>query len=132
GWGSGGDAQASTAATYLTTPTPNPSPQGGGERAERTVSLCISPNGTCSGRWSAGAVVFEHRPRAAADLALCAGLFGGPQHLLAADHGGAARGAVPPRGLERLNRHPGAGRLRQDDRCAARRLGRRHPRGDAV
>ncbi len=31
----------STLAQGLLTPTPNPSPQGGGERAERAVPMCI-------------------------------------------------------------------------------------------
>jgi A/G-specific adenine glycosylase len=34
GWGSGGKSRASTVASRLSTPTPNPSPQGGGERAQ--------------------------------------------------------------------------------------------------
>jgi adenine-specific DNA glycosylase len=34
GWGSGGKPRASPVASRLSTPTPNPSPQGGGERAQ--------------------------------------------------------------------------------------------------
>ena len=31
----------------LATPTPNPSPQGGGERTEYAALFCIKSNGTC-------------------------------------------------------------------------------------
>jgi hypothetical protein len=31
-----------------TTPTPDPSPQGGGERTQRAAPFCVNPNGTRS------------------------------------------------------------------------------------
>jgi hypothetical protein len=33
-----------------TTPTPDPSPQGGGERTQRAAPFCVNPNGTRASR----------------------------------------------------------------------------------
>src|SRR5580704_10824096 len=44
----GGWPSLATLMPYLTTPTPNPSPQGGGARTACAARLCVNTNGTRS------------------------------------------------------------------------------------